>query len=187
MSGDGADGAAEAPRDGDERPDLDIDRAFAEIVAAWSSSPEGAAPDEPSDAPRRPVPWPESEDLPAPGEPTRPPESASAQGATAEDVTPSWVQRSREDIEAEVDALVDADGFVPPDPTPLPHGDLTTRLSWVGVIGGPLFLVFAALFWNDLPQWLLLTAVVAFVGGFATLVARMPSDRDEDDDDGAVV
>ena len=54
-------------------------------------------------------------------------------------------------------------------------------------MGGPLFLLIAALFWRDLPQLLLLLAVAAFVGGFAVLVVRMPRDRADDDDDGAVV
>jgi hypothetical protein len=77
--------------------------------------------------------------------------------------------------------------YVPPDPPPL-GGDIVSRLSWAAVLGGPLFLVFAVLFWRELPHLLMLAALAAFVGGFVALVARMPRDRDPgDDDDGAVV
>lgn len=77
--------------------------------------------------------------------------------------------------------------YVPPEPPPL-GGDLISRLSWAAVLGGPLFLVFAVLFWRELPQLLMLAALAAFVGGFIALVARMPRERPADDeDDGAVV
>jgi hypothetical protein len=78
-------------------------------------------------------------------------------------------------------------GYSPPEPPPLPRGDLISRLAWAGVIGGPVFLLLAALVWRDLPPALLLGALVAFVGGFVTLVARMPGESSHDGDDGAVV
>lgn len=79
----------------------------------------------------------------------------------------------------------DVEGFVPPEPPPLPRGDLVSRLAWGGALGAPLFLLIAALFWRDAPEWLVGAAVVAFVAGFVALVVRMP-DR-SDDEDGAVV
>lgn len=196
MTGDGADGAADpTPRDRDEdRSDLDVEAAFAQIVAAWSApAPAGGQPEAQAAAgspATRGVPWPESEDVADEGEPparTDVPAGTSADEHAEPGLgSPSWTARSTEDVEREIDRLVDAEQFVPPDPEPIPSGDITTRLSWLAVIGGPVFLVFAALFWHDLPQWLLLSAVAAFVGGFATLVARMPTEHDEDDD-GAVV
>jgi hypothetical protein len=77
--------------------------------------------------------------------------------------------------------------FEPPDPPPLPRGDIYSRLAWAGVIGGPLFLLIAAIVGGALPSMLIATALVAFVGGFVTLVARMPGERSDDEDDGAVV
>ncbi len=77
--------------------------------------------------------------------------------------------------------------FEPPDPPPIPRGDLYSRLAWAGVIGGPLFLLIAAIVGGDLPSMLIVTALVAFVAGFVTLVARMPGERSDDEDDGAVV
>jgi hypothetical protein len=79
------------------------------------------------------------------------------------------------------------EGYVPPEPPPIPRGDLISRLAWAGVIGGPVFLLLAALVWRDLPAAPLIAALVAFVGGFVTLVARMPGEAPPDDDDGAVV
>ena len=76
---------------------------------------------------------------------------------------------------------------MPPDPGPIPRGDLVSRLAWAGVIGGPLFLLIATLARQDLPRTLLLAALAAFVGGFVALVARMPTDQPDDPDDGAVV
>ncbi len=81
------------------------------------------------------------------------------------------------------------DPFIPPEPPPLPHLDPYQQLAWVGLAGGPLLLLMAALFAVALPLWLSLAAVLGFVGGFLTLVATMER-RSEDDgpsDDGAVV
>jgi hypothetical protein len=79
------------------------------------------------------------------------------------------------------------DRFVPPEPAPIGRADPVTTLAWVCVIGGPLFLLLAALAWRTLPGWLLLSALVAFVGGFVLLVARMPGEPPDDPDNGAVV
>ncbi|MFE9373304.1 hypothetical protein ACFYM2_26555 [Streptomyces sp. NPDC006711] len=91
----------------------------------------------------------------------------------------------------------DADGsdgsdeghFVPPEPPPLPEADATAKFAWLGVVGGPLLLVLAAVFAWDMTWWLTALGVGGFLGGIATLFARMRPD-DEDDDDpgrGAVV
>lgn len=79
-----------------------------------------------------------------------------------------------------------SDGFVPPEPGPMPLGDIISRLAWAGALGAPLFLLVAALVWQTAPPWLVGVAVVAFIAGFVTLVVRMP-DRSDDEDDGAVV
>ncbi|MFF4648966.1 hypothetical protein [Streptomyces sp. NPDC001380] len=81
------------------------------------------------------------------------------------------------------------DHYVPPEPPPLPTGDTTSRFAWIAVLGGPALLLFSALVWGEVGGWPALLGVVAFIGGFVTLVARM-KDRDEEDDDphgGAVV
>ncbi len=60
----------------------------------------------------------------------------------------------------------------------------------MAVLGGPLLLLAAVLFGWDMTWWLTTLGVGGFLGGFATLVARMTHDDDEDGDDpgrGAVV
>ncbi|MFG2333784.1 hypothetical protein ACGFMM_29800 [Streptomyces sp. NPDC048604] len=81
--------------------------------------------------------------------------------------------------------------FVPPEPPPLPEADATTKFAWLGAIGGPVLMLLAVLFQWEMTWWLTTVCVVGFLGGFATLVARMKHDDDDDDHDdpgrGAVV
>lgn len=81
------------------------------------------------------------------------------------------------------------DHFRPPPPPPLPKPDRIGRFAWAGAVGGPALLVLAALLGLRLEGWVGLLAVVGFMAGFVTLVARM-KDRPPSDsgpDDGAVV
>nr|WP_202528925.1 hypothetical protein [Streptomyces sp. SID5770] len=81
--------------------------------------------------------------------------------------------------------------FVPPEPPPLPEADAAAKFAWLGVIGGPVLLLLAVLLQWDMTWWLTTLCVGGFLGGFATLVARMKHDDDEDGFDdpgrGAVV
>ncbi|WP_405596650.1 hypothetical protein OG741_11095 [Streptomyces sp. NBC_01410] len=80
--------------------------------------------------------------------------------------------------------------FVPPEPPPLPEADVTARFAWLAVVGGPVLMLIAVLLQWDMTWWLTTLCVGGFLGGFATLVARMSHGDDEDDDDpgrGAVV
>lgn len=79
--------------------------------------------------------------------------------------------------------------FVPPEPPPLPVADTTAKFAWLAVVGGPIVLLLAILLGWDMTWWLATVGIGGFLGGFATLVARMKTD-DEDGDDpgrGAVV
>jgi hypothetical protein len=80
------------------------------------------------------------------------------------------------------------DHFVPPEPTPGPRLDWITRAAWLGLIGGPLLLILAAVLDFGTGRITLL-GVVGFMAGFLTLVIRM-NDRlppEDTPDDGAVV
>lgn len=80
------------------------------------------------------------------------------------------------------------DRYVPPPPPPLPRGSRRTRAAWAAVLGGPAVLFAAAIFGLHLDNTVLFLCAVAFLGGFAGLVAGLRSDSDDDeDDDGAVV
>ncbi|WP_328387396.1 hypothetical protein OHS81_27295 [Streptomyces sp. NBC_00400] len=80
--------------------------------------------------------------------------------------------------------------FTPPEPPPLPQADVTAKFAWLAVIGGPLLLVAMVLLQQPVTWWITVLGIGGFLGGFATLVARMKND-DEDDNDlpgsGAVV
>jgi len=208
----------------DDKPELDIDTAFAAIIADFARAvPHGVGP------------WPASEDLddeddghgehgaaelpegrteadgpvaPGPAAPPEPPAGGTdgappVPGAT---LGPAPTERWRPPVRRIVvpgagsatadggsvdggadDLDDDEGGYHPPEPPPLPRGDLVSVLAWGAVIGGPVFLLLAALMWRSLPTFLLLLALVAFVGGFVTLVARMPQEHPDDPDDGAVV
>ncbi|MEU9606726.1 hypothetical protein [Streptomyces sp. NPDC048057] len=80
--------------------------------------------------------------------------------------------------------------FVPPEPPPLPEADVTAKFAWLAVVGGPILMLLAVLLRWEMTWWLTTLSVGGFLGGFVTLVARMASGDDEEDDDpgrGAVV
>lgn len=71
--------------------------------------------------------------------------------------------------------------FTPPEPPPLPQADVTTKFAWIAVLGGPLLLVGMVLFQQPVTWWITVLGIGGFLGGFATLVARMRHDDDDDD------
>ncbi|MEU0371899.1 hypothetical protein ABZ070_16880 [Streptomyces sp. NPDC006283] len=88
--------------------------------------------------------------------------------------------------EASDDDLDESDEghFVPPEPPPLPEADVTAKFAWLAVIGGPVLMLVAVLLSWDMTWWLTTLCVGGFLGGFATLVARMSHDDDLPDDPG---
>jgi hypothetical protein len=73
--------------------------------------------------------------------------------------------------------------FVPPDPD-LPEADLTAKFAWLAAVGGPVLRLVAVLLAWDMTWWLTTLGIGGFLGGFATLVARMGSDEDDEGDPG---
>ncbi len=74
-------------------------------------------------------------------------------------------------------------------PPPLPSLDPVAKGAWVGLFGGPAYLLIATMAGWAVPGWAAFLAVAAFVAGFATLVIRMGDrpPRDSGPDDGAVL
>jgi hypothetical protein len=81
------------------------------------------------------------------------------------------------------------DHFVPPVPPPLPRLDPATKLAWIALFGGPLYLLISTAVGSSISGLAAFLAVAAFVGGFVVLVLRMDNGRppDSGSDDGAVV
>ncbi|MEN3583633.1 hypothetical protein AAH978_05675 [Streptomyces sp. ZYX-F-203] len=175
-----------------ERTPLDEDAAWASIVAGYGSEP----PDPPGAKPFKSV-----EDLAlleaAPGEERPGPEQerpASARplgGSVAFAPGVGTGPRDHSLPEPSDDDFGEGDEghFVPPEPPPLPEADVTAKFAWLGVIGGPVLLLLAVVLDWHMTWWLTTLSVGGFLGGFATLVTRLRTD-DEDDEDpgrGAVV
>jgi hypothetical protein len=193
MTGDGDRDGPGDPASGEreDHPGLDVDAAFAAIVAGFADPlPTGAGP------------WPAAEDVEADAPPSAPgddpdatafPDPARLRPTTRAprhrlpEGALDPAERAHAEGRGPVPGDDDDERFVPPDPPPITSTDLASRLAWLGVLGGPLVLLLAALTWSRLPTLVVILALVAFVGGFITLVARLPRERDDGPDDGAVV
>jgi hypothetical protein len=155
----------------DDRPEIDIDTAFAAIIADFAAPvPHGVGP------------WPAIEDLDeddesGDGDPSAVRAVPGDDDAAADDARAGTASPDRWDPPVrrisipgdraaapegpragDVHDDLDDDGFVPPEPPPFPRGDLVSRVAWAAVIGGPAFLLVAALAWRSLPTILLLAA-----------------------------
>ncbi|WP_346010599.1 hypothetical protein [Streptomyces sp. SID5910] len=176
---------------------FDEDAAWAAIVAGYGEEP----PDPPGAKPFKSVEdlallEPETNEAPAEPEtnddgpePERP-ASARPLGSSVA-FAPGVGPRDHSLAEPSEGDLGDSDEghFVPPEPPPLPEGDTTAKFAWLGVVGGPVLLLLAVVLGWDMTWWLKTLGIGGFLGGFATLVMRMRT-GDEDDDDpgrGAVV
>lgn len=138
--------------------------------------------------------------------PESPSEGPDAKGVVDFDPLGVWQRQSepapREPAAGEVSAaggaasfgprdytVDDEDGgeFVPEELPSLRNTEPAIMLSWIGAAGGPLFLVFSAIFWRQIPMMIVLAVIVAFLAGTGYLLFRLPNHRDHDGGDGAVV
>ncbi|GAA2695917.1 hypothetical protein [Nonomuraea recticatena] len=148
-------------------PQSDEDEVWRQIVASYNQ-PDSAE-----------QPWPDSENLSL-EEPEPEPTRRVVKASEFED----------DESEPEPEQEEDEEGhYVPEPPPPLPKVDLTTKLAWVALFGGPAYLLVAAMSGWDMQGWALFTAVAAFIGGFVALVVRMGDGPPNDSgwDDGAVI
>ena len=161
-------------------PGLDVDAAFAEIVANWGP-PAPEAPEESTGSTGATLaPEPPATRTPAP--PAPPVAPAPSAPPTPSDTGWGDPLNSRASWE-------DEGHFVPPVPPPLPSVEPRRRLAWIGLLGSPVIGLLLVLLQVAIPGWVSLFLVCAFVGGFGYLVATM-GQRPTDDwsgDDGAVV
>nr|WP_231386262.1 hypothetical protein [Arthrobacter sp. 131MFCol6.1] len=77
----------------------------------------------------------------------------------------------------------DDDGaFIPEEPPSLAGADPLTVLAWLGAVGGPLALVFSAMFWRSAPTLAIVGMVAAFAASVVFLIMKLPGEKDEHDD-----
>lgn len=163
------------------RPPLDEDAAWAALIAGYDDDPD----------PGTAAAWPEAENVPVQPpdpDPTDPAAVHTAPPPADRTIVIHPVISGPRDYEL-ADDEEDAH-FVPPEPPPLPDADVTTKFAWIAVLGGPLLLLAFVLLQIELAWWAVTVGVGGFLGGFATLVARMRTGDEDDDDDpgrGAVV
>ncbi|MFC9692537.1 hypothetical protein ACFTSF_28570 [Kribbella sp. NPDC056951] len=150
--------------------------------AEWKSLVEQFnAPSAPGhDGGETPVPrWPASEDVDEKYEPLIDVPAGLIVGDDPEDEPEARPKRPADDPH---------DHYIPPEPTRGPKLDWISRLAWLGLLGGPILLILAAILdFGD--SRITALAVAGFIGGFLTLVIRMKDRLPQDDtpDDGAVV
>jgi hypothetical protein len=185
----------------DER---DVDARFASIVARWDGPvPEAErAPDEPSGGTATAPPpgdgEPDATD-PDAGEPAPPPVAPRApwvNPSPLDVVVPPSAWRSAEPMDATTEAaaeaaesaLADEEHFEPPEVVLPPQEDLHFWGAVIGLVAGPLMLLWVVFARPDhSTRWFLVSVVVSLVG-FALLVLRQPAHRDPTSgDDGARV
>ncbi|MCJ0868195.1 hypothetical protein [Streptomyces sp. AP-93] len=177
-------------------PPLDEEAAWAAIVAGYGQEPA----DPPGARPFRPIEnllLPEEDVKPAagpvppadPASPAAPEPPAAALGSSvvfAPGVGGAGAgprDHSLADPDDSPGTAKDEGHFVPPEPE-LPEADTTSKFAWLAVVGGPVLLLLAVLLQWEMTWWLTTLGVGGFLGGFATLVARMSTGDDEDDDPG---
>jgi hypothetical protein len=194
-------GAAEPGRNSaaESADSVDIDAAWASIVASYDTTLDGTVP-----------PWPDAENVPARALDDTDPDMGDRLGLDADepdvpDSTPVRSERAPDrSVERPADepTLLDGldtfgahlpadddEGYTPPPPPPVPRPPAPVLLALVGIVGGLL------LFFQ--PELLPIDADVAMLFGFGALVAGVitliwrlrPGDEEDDtsDDDGAVV
>ncbi|GAA2279921.1 hypothetical protein GCM10010149_24890 [Nonomuraea roseoviolacea subsp. roseoviolacea] len=153
-------------------PQSDEDEVWRQIVASFNDTAERDSADQP---------WPDSENVPL--DQTRrviQPAEPVLRESDADRPEPHHDQHDDEDDEGH---------YEPPPPPPLPKLDLTTKLAWTALFGGPAYLLLSAMADWRMEGWALFTAVAAFIGGFVALVVRMGDGPPNDSgwDDGAVL
>lgn len=165
----------------------DLDQAWEQIVAGFDAATADPVPR-----------WPAEEDVVPAGDPADEQDGGRRDGRVIRrvdvgDGSGSAHQEGGDGARAESDAAepteADEGHFVPPEPPPLPDLEPITRISWIGLLGGPALLLLATILGWQLTEAIVFVAVGAFVAGFATLVVRM-KDRPPTDlggDDGAVL
>ncbi len=177
----------------------DDDAIWRDLVARLEAPAAGYSPDGLDETPSPDASAPESDGAPPSGKPTsfgdfdplgisRAPHSAP-RGNGADAVTgpaagsgPSGPR----DFAAE-DSWPDGDEFVPEDPPLLSSVEPALMLAWTGAVGGPIVLLLTALFWRGAPLTAIIAMIAVFVVSAAYLMFRLPTERDDDGDNGAVL
>jgi hypothetical protein len=76
----------------------------------------------------------------------------------------------------------DGNDFAPEDPPSLAGTEPLTMLAWIGAVGGPLALLFTAMFWRSAPLLAVMGILAIFLASVVYLIMKLPEEKDENDD-----
>lgn len=170
------------PDSADQSANNDDDAVWLDLVARLESMPS-TAPDEP---------------LPPEDAAGRRPDQNSAAPRSFRDFDPLGLSRQAAEEPKSVDeeaggaagprdyGAEDDGGFVPEEPPSLAGTEPMTMLAWLGAVGGPIALLFTAMFWRSAPLLAVMGILAAFLGSVVYLIMKLPEEKD-DNDDGARV
>ncbi|WP_115787292.1 hypothetical protein [Arthrobacter silvisoli] len=179
------------PDSADQSANKDDDAVWLDLVARLEAMPDEILEDLPDT----------TNDVPGDGPGDLPGSRADAAGpglrpSRFSDYDPLGLSRALSDAADSGDALPggprdyeaadDGGAFVPEDPPSLAGTEPLTMLAWVGAMGGPLALLFTAMFWRSAPLPAILGMVAAFLASVVYLIMRLPREKD-DSDNGARV
>ncbi len=137
-----------------------------------------------SDGPPR---WPTAEEVPGGGPPRVVRRAAPAQPERPRPLAEPAAGPVLEPVLEPAPELAD-EHFEPPPPPPLPRVSSTTAYGVAAILAGALVLLIPTMAGDPVGPALLVLAIAAVLGGFATLVLRMhEGSEDSGPDDGAVV
>jgi hypothetical protein len=170
-----------------EEPDhgLDVDAAFADIVAHWEPDEASTWPDEAEPGPA------DEDDGEAVDGSDSGPDGVRRDDETDDGLrrlfTPAWSAEPHQELEPE--EADEEEHFEPPPPPPLPALDPHRKAAWTALVGTPVLALVLLVAGVTLPEWMAVGLVLAFVGGFGYLVATMGSSPPDDwsGNDGAVL
>lgn len=158
--------------------DAEVDERFAGLVSGWAERADAAEPTNPAEP---------TDPDPATGLPDHPVLPTPPPGPSITFSIPVWRGADSPTIDEILDAE-EAEGFTPPPVTLPPGEDLHYWGAVVGLVLGPLVVIWTVFAEPFYATWWLLGGIALFVAGFGLLVLRGPLHRDpEDDDTGARV
>ncbi|WP_284979521.1 hypothetical protein [Arthrobacter sp. fls2-241-R2A-200] len=167
------------PNSPDQSANKDDDAVWLDLVARLEAT-DSSAQAEPSESegsePGQAEPGPSFKDFDPLGLANPPVEPASPGGITDRPSTDEPPTGPR-DYEGP-----DDEPFVPEEPPSLAGTEPLTMLSWIGAVGGPVALLFTAMFWRSAPLTAILGIVAVFVASVIYLIMRLPQEKDDDDD-----
>jgi hypothetical protein len=161
-----------------------VDRAFAEMVAAYHLTADRP------DGPERPA----DQVMPAPA-PSTEGSSIEAGGVEGSVVDSSWADAHplfsfvASPTTPEPSATLDEEAAEPYEPEPLPplrRPGIPALVGWIGMAYA-VVVVLAGTFGVTFPVWAGWLGVCGFIGGFGILMTRLPRDRPPGAGNGAVV